>query len=177
MISVATYQTLKLQYLLYNFLLPSKVECQKCTDDKKFHSRCLPDRIGNLFSCDLLQETNEPATIYDVNTDQNNKQPWHNENAPFVLKKWTKRIKRCQGCRNGYENEEFVVCHVEGRSIFNKTTKKEMLVYGNGYYHANYSCIFGRHDYFKNVVVSPDLQLDIEKIKFLKEKRGLPILK
>ena len=42
-----------------------------------------------------------------------------------------------------------MVCHVEGRKIFNKATKKELLVYGNVYYHANYGCIFGRHDYLE----------------------------
>ena len=119
---------------------------------------------------------NYPTTQQSI---PNNTQPWHNPDEPFVLKKKSGRISKCQGCKEGYLNEEYVVCHKEGRRIFNKTLKKEMVVYGNGYYHANFNCIFSRHDYFKNtsLVIPPTLQITTEKVNFLNQKRGFAIKK
>ena len=107
----------------------------------------------------------------------NDKQPWHNPAAPFVMKRLTKRITKCQGCTEPYTGESFVVGHKEGRQIFNKKLRREMIVFNNGYYHVNFTCIFSRHDYFKpeNLVVPPGLRLEREEIKFFNEKRGFKI--
>ena len=159
--------------------------CKKCCN-KNFHIACLPDHVNaqnvDNFACTMLQyKAADSRTSISMSFGSRSPcldtQPWHNPDEPFVLARKTGKISKCQGCSNGYKDEEFVVRHKEGKRIFNKTLKRQMLVQGNGYYHANCSCIRSRHDYFtpKSLIVPPNLPISKEQIQFLNKKRGFNI--
>ncbi|XP_065056708.1 uncharacterized protein LOC135684929 isoform X1 [Rhopilema esculentum] len=177
------------------------VWCKKCIDEKRFHVACLPSsmeqkaEMANGLECSSLfiREQGTAASASSTvsasastsastsahtppQASSTDTQPWHSPESPFILKRWSKRISKCQGCQGSYKDESFVVCHREGRRIFNKIIKKSMIVHNNGYYHANYSCIKSRHNYFSttSLVVPPTLQISIAE-KNLLNRRGFLI--
>ena len=98
---------------------------------------------------------------------------WHND-LPFVLDLYTRRQKKCHGCRlefaSSKESIQFVIRHEERVEFWTNHGKKTTQV--KKYYHCNALCIRPRHPYFKpREVTAPPLianKLTKEDTEFLR---------
>jgi len=83
---------------------------------------------------------------------------WHNDN-PFVLKMYTRRLKKCRGCGSQFDRPippKFMISHEERREFWSSYGKK--VTQEKVYYHCSASCISPRHPYFKpSEVTAPPL--------------------
>ena len=74
---------------------------------------------------------------------------WQND-QPFVLTSYNRKIRKCAGCEGEFGGVKFVLMHKEERAYFNpKTAKRQMDSAKPKYYHVNAGCVVPRHDYFK----------------------------
>ena len=69
------------------------------------------------------------------------------------------KVKRCQGCRNGFDNV-LVIARNEGNPYFNPKYKCEMVSFRRYYYHLNKECIMKTNPLFNGEINEVSVELD-----------------
>ena len=79
---------------------------------------------------------------------------------PYTLKKLTRRVKRCQGCRELFEHQvdDYTIAHYENNPFYSKHIEDFHDAWRNYYYHADVNCIkIVNPDYNQELTVNTDL--------------------